>query len=141
MILEEFLEEETKKKDLMYLFSVYLLNIDESKDKSEKVREKIKLILKGVVIISKMLEEQKKKIKKMKINNQEKKILFNFLIRQTKALIEIYKNLTSFKHEEDYKESKRIEDIKVSIEEYKPIINETIEFLKAISFKRVNKNF
>jgi len=138
--VNQFLEEEKTKGNLMYQFSLLLLELGNNfEHKGSEVKIKLKKIKQGVALISEIIREQKKRIKTIKLEESEKTTLSIGLSKQTKALLDLYDSLINFKTEESYEETNKIDNVKSNIEEYKLSINKTQEFLKALKLKKVTE--
>jgi len=136
--VNQFLEEEKTKGNLMYQFSLLLLELGNNLEhKGSEIKIKLKKIKQGVALISEIIREQKKRIKKIKLEESEKTTLSIWLSKQTKALLYLYDSLINFKTEESYEEITKINNVKSNIEEYKSLINKTQEFLKALKLKKI----
>jgi len=136
--VNQFLEEEKTKGNLMYQFSLLLLELGNNfEHKGSEVKIKLKKIKQGVALISEIIREQKKRIKTIKLEESEKTTLSIGLSKQTKALLDLYDSLINFKTEESYEEITKINNVKSNIEEYKSLINKTQEFLKALKLKKI----
>ena len=138
--VNQFLEEEKTKGNLMYQFSLLLLELGNNLEhKGSEIKIKLKKIKQGVALISEIIREQKKRIKTIKLEESEKTTLSIGLSKQTKALLDLYDSLINFKTEESYEETNKIDNVKSNIEEYKLSINKTQEFLKALKLKKVTE--